>query len=67
MTRFSALTAISTPKPSINVTIEVPPALTKGKGTPTTGRIPATMPILTKTYTKNVSVIDEASKRPKPV
>src|SRR5690606_4627194 len=43
------LIAASIPKPAIKVTMDVPPALTSGNGTPTTGRSPDTMPALTKT------------------
>ena len=39
----------SIPKPAIRVTIEVPPALTSGSGTPTIGSSPDTMPALTNT------------------
>jgi hypothetical protein len=37
------------PKAIIIVTIEVPPKEIKGRGIPTTGRIPLTIPIFTKT------------------
>ena len=39
----------SIPKPAMRVTIEVPPALTSGNGTPTIGSRPDTMPALTNT------------------
>ena len=48
-TLFSVLMALRIPKPSSKVTIDVPPKLTKGSGTPTTGRIPATIPMFTTT------------------
>ena len=51
------------PKPAINVTIDVPPALTKGKGTPTMGNSPETMPEFTNTYTKKVKLSPPASSR----
>jgi len=35
--------------PAKRVTIEVPPALTSGSGTPTIGNSPDTMPALTNT------------------
>ena len=52
---------IRIPSPIINVTLDVPPLLIRGKGTPTTGRIPIVMPILTKTYMKKVRLMLEAS------
>jgi len=36
------------PTPMKSVSKAVPPEETKGSGTPTTGRIPETMPMLTK-------------------
>jgi hypothetical protein len=41
--------AIRMPKPAIKVTIDVPPKLTRGRGTPTTGSNPDTMPMFTNT------------------
>lgn len=41
-------TLIRIPKAAISDTMEVPPYDTSGSGTPTTGRMPDTMPILTK-------------------
>jgi hypothetical protein len=40
---------IRIPNPTIRVTIDVPPKLTSGKGMPTTGTIPVTMAVFTKT------------------
>lgn len=40
---------IKMPKPIIKVRMEVPPRLTSGKGTPTTGNKPETIPMLTNT------------------
>jgi hypothetical protein len=44
-----ACTAITTPNPASNDTAAVPPKLSSGIGTPTTGRRPAIMPPLTTT------------------
>ena len=52
---------IRIPRPIINVTLDVPPLLIRGKGTPTTGRIPVVIPIFTKTYMKKVRLMLEAS------
>ena len=41
--------ATSIPKPAMSVTIDVPPALMNGSGTPTMGSNPETMPALTNT------------------
>jgi hypothetical protein len=40
---------IRIPKPASRVTIDVPPALIRGRGTPTTGSKPVTMAVLTNT------------------
>jgi hypothetical protein len=40
---------IRIPNPAHRVTIEVPPALTSGSGTPTTGNKPVTMAVFTNT------------------
>ena len=45
---------INMPKLASSVTMDVPPKLTSGKGTPTTGSIPDTIPALTSTVTKKV-------------
>ncbi len=45
------------------VTMEVPPWLINGNGTPTTGNRPTTIPMLIKTEKKKISVIVEASIR----
>ena len=39
---------ISMPQPTPSVTRAVPPYDMKGSGTPTTGRMPITMPMFTK-------------------
>ena len=49
----------------MSVTIDVPPKLTSGKGTPTTGISPETIAVLTNTYTKKVRLIEPASNREK--
>jgi hypothetical protein len=36
------------PNEAIKVTMEVPPKLIRGSGTPTTGNSPVTIPVLTK-------------------
>ena len=44
-----ACTAITTPMPASSETAAVPPKLSSGIGTPTTGNMPETMPPLTMT------------------
>ena len=54
----------TSPKPNINVNIAEPPYEISGKGTPTTGSIPITIEIFTKTYKKNVTIIPMANNFP---
>ena len=44
---------MATPRPNIIANIEDPPYDIIGKGAPTIGKRPRTIPILTITYTKN--------------
>ena len=45
----------------MSVRLDVPPLLMSGSGTPTTGSSPEVIPILTKTYIKNVKLILDAA------
>src|SRR5690606_11913995 len=58
-----AYTGMTTPKPASRVTADVPPKLSRGMGTPTTGNRPATMPPLTITYTEKASASEPANRR----
>ena len=53
---------IRIPKPAMRVTIDVPPALTSGSGTPTTGTRPVTMAVFTNITDSRLASVNFSEK-----